>query len=167
MACAGLTYTDFGKIAKNPTASLEGPPEPPLDTINVNLLGTYYTTQLAYWFFQAVSAGKDLSSPEADKHLVLVSSLNGYIPLPMMPDYASSKFGVRGIFKTLRDGTRYEFGQNLRINMVAPPLVNTPMVQRTMLLAKKLGITAVEPEKAGRLVLRLCCDPKIQGKSWS
>ncbi|EXJ81264.1 hypothetical protein A1O3_07554 [Capronia epimyces CBS 606.96] len=100
----------------------EEPEEPKLNVLNVNLTGVLYTTKLALHYFRrqnALNKGEPL-----DQVLILQGSLAGYIDLPGALQYAASKYGLRGIMKSLR---RTEWEHNIRVAYIAPWLVKMQM----------------------------------------
>jgi NAD(P)-dependent dehydrogenase (short-subunit alcohol dehydrogenase family) len=80
--------------------------------MDINLTGLLYTVKLAIHYFrrQPVDAARD-------RCLILKSSLSGYVDLPGSVQYNASKFGVRGVMKSLRQTI---WKENIRINLVAP-----------------------------------------------
>ena len=95
-------------IYGNPMGLDEANPlPPPLDVVDVNLKGVLYTTQLAlFWLAKnpgSMPASPDAKSSEAqrDRHLLLVSSMAGFSPVPTDVLYTVSKHGVVGLFRSL------------------------------------------------------------------
>ena len=81
-----------------PPTSGSAPQKPPTACLDVNLMGTYYTTTLACHYFT-------LSPPHPAEQLLFISSMAGYNQSKsniLSADYASSKFGVRGLFHQFR-----------------------------------------------------------------
>lgn len=90
-----------------------GPPtKPDLKATEINLMGVLYTTKLAFHYLR-----RQPISSDRDRCLILKSSLAGYFDLPGSVQYQSSKFGVRGLFRTLRNTSLRE---GIRVNLVAP-----------------------------------------------
>lgn len=93
----------------------EEPEEPRLNVLGVNLTAVMYTTKLALHYFRrqnAMNRGEPL-----DQVLVLQGSLAGYVGLPGAPQYQASKYGLRGVFKSLR---LTEWQHNIRVGYIAP-----------------------------------------------
>jgi NAD(P)-dependent dehydrogenase (short-subunit alcohol dehydrogenase family) len=86
--------------------------KPNLKTMEINLTGLLYTVKLAFHYFrrQPVDSARD-------RCLILKSSLAGYVDLPGSIQYNASKFGVRGVMRSLR---RTSWKENIRVNLVAP-----------------------------------------------
>ncbi|OAG36492.1 hypothetical protein AYO21_09299 [Fonsecaea monophora] len=85
---------------------------PNLKTMEINLMGLLYTVKLALHYFRRQPVDSD-----RDRCLILKSSLAGYVDLPGSIQYNSSKFGVRGVMRSLR---RTSWKENIRVNLVAP-----------------------------------------------
>ncbi|KAF2877742.1 hypothetical protein BDV95DRAFT_444622, partial [Massariosphaeria phaeospora] len=140
-------------------------PEPPSTVaLDVNLTGIFYTAHLAvHYFRQTVSAGSSASS----KQLILVSSLAAYIEIPNTLDYTASKFGVRGIWRSLRNSVSIlgHYKPPLRTNLIAPTFIRTAMT--TQIESSVLGsggkLGEVEDVVAG--VLRVATDEGISGRA--
>ena len=102
--------------------------------IDVNLLGSYYSTSLALHYLQT-------SEEETmQKSLILVASLAGYMDYPNT-DYTASKYATRGIFRSIRSRAP-ELG--IRVNMICPWFIQTPMTAIFPGIFKERGI---EPGK--------------------
>lgn len=113
-------------VLEQPAPTLEGDPTPARPAhkaLDVNLVGVYISTYLALHYFRLPS----LQPQSFRKSLVLVSSLMAYVDGAYNTGYATSKFGVRGLFRSLRSQTHKI---NARINNIAPGYVLTPLVQR-------------------------------------
>lgn len=90
----------------------EPPRKPNLKIMDLNLTGVLYTAKLAIHYFrrQPLDAARD-------RCLILKSSLAGYVDLPGSIQYNASKFGVRGLMRSLRRST---WSESIRVNLVAP-----------------------------------------------
>lgn len=110
----------------DPEPSIDRDPVAPnLDVLNVNLLGSYICSQLALHYFRLKPS---VDGPEVvgKKSLILVSSLAGYLDYGQS-QYATSKFGVRGLFRTIAFANK-KADSNFRVNVLAPGFVETPLV---------------------------------------
>lgn len=123
-------------------ASLDrDPPEPGVKALDVNLTGVLYSTYLAFDYFrlkpqnQAPVGGSSESSPS--KSLIFVSSLAGYIDYPAHSLYNAGKFGVRGLFRSVRSKAK-ETG--VRCNLLAPWYIKTPMTAAISDMLEAQGI---------------------------
>lgn len=114
-------------MAASPDRDLE---EPRLACIRVNLIGTYYTSQLALQYLgQKISSEqpeKKPDPPSPDKSLILVGSIASFVEMPRASDYSASKFGVRGLFRSLQKRALADLG--VRCNLIAPWFADTPLV---------------------------------------
>ncbi|KAJ9640326.1 hypothetical protein H2199_005865 [Coniosporium tulheliwenetii] len=96
---------DHVLAAGEPT--LEKDPNPPnIKNFEVNLIGLYYSSWLALYYFRLKPSGAALNGSangtangagsRVTKSLILVSSIGGYMDSPKASTYPASKFGVRG-----------------------------------------------------------------------
>lgn len=69
-----------------------------------------YTVKLAVHYLSRNPEG-------SDKCLIMTASLAGYLDQPGSPQYNSSKWGVRGVMRSLR---RTMPGMGMRVNIIAP-----------------------------------------------
>jgi 5'-hydroxyaverantin dehydrogenase len=140
-----------------PTAD---PLPPSVATLDVNIKGVYYTTHLALHYFR--------QSPETDQNLIFVSSLLAYITPPGCLDYTGSKEAVRGFFHALRYASRQtSLGlPNLRTNLIAPSLIETPMsADQLIYLKNERGFAVGQPVDIVNIALRILCDPTVEGRA--
>lgn len=99
---------------QEPTLDNSTPAKPAYKALEVNLIGEYISTYLALHYFRLPSKS---ANPPPKKSLVLISSMTGYMDLPYNTGYATSKYGIRGLFRSIRaDGKKV----NARINNIAP-----------------------------------------------
>lgn len=107
---AGIASQPLLDSPASPLGTETEPADPALEVYSVNLLGVVRGVSLALHHFNLLSA----SSPKA---IILTGSLASYLESPHAEIYASSKFGVRGLFKSLRNSVP---AKGVRVNMVAP-----------------------------------------------
>jgi NAD(P)-dependent dehydrogenase (short-subunit alcohol dehydrogenase family) len=92
-------------------------------TLDLNLKSVLYSNRAALrHFIESASAGVILN----------MSSVLGYSPAPRhfgTHTYAAAKAGIIGFTKS---AAAYYAGQNIRLNVIAPALVDTPMAQRAV-----------------------------------
>jgi len=132
-------------------------PEPSIKTLEVNVVGAYYTTVLALHYFgrsgettETVHAqqldqprGAEVQKQNLPKQLIFLGSLAAYAipPTALTAAYTLSKFSLRGLFKSIRYASLPDaiaFGlpsiytqtlpYHLRANMIAPSWVETGML---------------------------------------
>ncbi|OQO10951.1 hypothetical protein B0A48_05206 [Cryoendolithus antarcticus] len=154
---AGLGATSL-KAELEKVHHIDEPVEPNLRVLDVNLKGVYFTTSLALHYFWHLAA-----SPAPQ--LCLIASLAGYTGLPMAADYCASKFGVRGLWKTLRaNGGSREMG-GCQVNVIAPTYIRTPM---TGDLCDRLEAGGIKVGVVGDVVaavLRAVGDERVEGRA--
>lgn len=128
------------------------------------MVGVYYSTLLALHYFKATSNHSTTSSLGFKKHIIFVGSLASYVNQPLATDYMASKFGVRGIFKSLRYHEA-DIGFPFRANMIAPAFIRTPMIEDVVGMVQSIGVKVGTVEDVVKGVLRLACDEGIEGRS--
>lgn len=122
--------------------TLDGTP-PDLDSlslkcIDVNLKGVYYTTYLALHYFRLEPTHSEAEATSRTKSLTFVSSLAGYMDDTHDSIYTASKFGLRGLFRSIRDRAAAELG--IRCNLIAPWAIKTPMTAPIVKMLEQFGI---------------------------
>lgn len=151
--------------------SAPDPPKPNFSVIDVNLIGVLYTLHLAF-FWLPRNPGSQPADPLAhpasrqrgssgDRHILLLGSVASLMPLPGAPLYVASKHAVCGLFRTLRGSA---FLQGVRINMLCPYYIDTPIVPtvgRVLLAGSGMGQVADVVDAATRFV----ADTRIAGRS--
>ena len=160
LLAAGVGANSIAKWAK-PKAQSAGadPPKPSITTLEVNLIGVYYSMDLALFYFnQLADQQQDFRS-----QLVFIASLAGYGELALSADYCASKFGVRAIWKTLRK-SMHEFG-NVQTNLLAPTYIETPMTAEFVPLLKEAGMKVGVPKDVVAGAMRAICDPDVEGRA--
>ena len=127
-----------------PTLNDDPLPKPLHRAVDVNLMGVYYSTFLALHYFRIQPEGSSIPS-DTKKSLILISSMTGYIDLPYNTGYSVSKYGIRGVFRSIRSQTHKV---NARVNNIVPAYLLTPLTQKVH------GITSPDqPSKATGYVL--------------
>ena len=150
------------------------PPPPDLQVLDVNITGVMYTVHLALFWLP-----RNPDSPNADpkcdpahvtrdRHILLVSSVAGIMPIPTQILYGTSKHAVVGLFRCLRSTA---FLHGIRINMLTPYWIDTPIIRplgRLVLAGDSMGkvedvvhaasLFVSDPRIAGRC---LCVGPKL------
>lgn len=178
VAAAGIGGQIFDYTTRS-SDNEDDPQEPSISCINVNLFGVYYTTQLAFYYMGKNSKNTDLSgslmmpgeakdrsgSPPHGIHksIILVGSLAGYHSVPDRVEYTISKYGVRGILKSLRTDIE-EAG--LRLNIIAPTFISTPILPRDLEESlRDRGIQFAEVETAVNAMMVLATHRGIHGRA--
>ena len=146
------------------------PAAPSLRTIDTNLKGSYYSATLALHYFRLkpLSQGTAASSTKA---LIFISSLAGYLDDDHNIAYTTSKFGTRGLFRALRRRALPEL--NVRVNLVAPWAVKTPMTEPILKAMEDFGIqegkgiTFAKKETCAEAVGRIAVDETLHGRAFA
>jgi len=154
MANAGMNSLDPVYHMDDPS---EDPKEPAVTIVQVGLIGVLYTTKLAFHYF-----GNDAESNKRDRSLIITSSAAGYVDQPGSPQYSAIKWGVRGIMRSLR---RTSLRENIRVNILAPWYMVTPMhTEATKAHFKKVGAEEVLVEDSRNAIGRIIVDTSINGR---
>jgi 5'-hydroxyaverantin dehydrogenase len=128
--------------------------------LEVNLGGVYNSTHLALYYFK-----KYPGHSKRDKQIVFVSSMAGYVSFTTVTDYCSSKWGVRGLFRSLRAAYQIlgDEAPRLRCNLLAPHMIRTEMTRRYWEYYEKNGLEMGKVDDCAHVVLRMCADSKVIG----
>lgn len=137
------------------------PEKPQIGSIDVNLVGGYYTSMLALHYM------KDSSSPRAKdahcpKSILFIGSMASYRAIIFGPDYSVAKFGVRGLFKSLRGAPGAAWG--VRVNMLAPAYLLTPMTISRQKSIESLGFEFTDLGLVEKAAIRLMGDEAMTGE---
>jgi NAD(P)-dependent dehydrogenase (short-subunit alcohol dehydrogenase family) len=144
-------------------------PQPPsLAVLNTNLTGVVYTVHLAmYWLprnedpkYAKAGAASAVAGKKRDRHILLMGSIAGILPIPGQIQYTAAKHAVTGIFRALRGST---FRHGIRTNLVMPYFVPTPFIPRKG-LALLAGGGMAEVEDVVDAATRLMADESIVGR---
>jgi len=138
---------------------LDDPPKPPTLALEVNLTGVYYTAMLAVHYFNA-RVPDDSFKPQ----LCFISSLAGYGDLPFSSDYASAKWGVRGLWRSLRGERGVNGLGGTQANLIAPTYIRTAMTAGFSQQLVEAGIKVGEVEDVIQAILRAVVDQDVDGK---
>jgi 5'-hydroxyaverantin dehydrogenase len=147
---------------------------------------------------QTATAEKEGKTPPT-KSLILISSIVAYADAPMFTEYQTSKcesalpfcifhpvvyflsatltvaVGVRGLFRSIRHSTLDGLDVPVRVNMLAPSFVRTPLME-TVLPTLAAGAAGVEPGRGVNFVdmgmvveaaARFAVDDTLHGQAWA
>lgn len=120
-AIAPGNQVDHVLAAGTPSLAVD-PRRPSIRNIEVNLVGSYYTSWLGLYYLRVPGSQPDQSS---DKSLLFCASIGAYMDSPRASTYPASKFGVRGLFRSTRAQTQ-QLG--VRCNLLAPWFFDTPLI---------------------------------------
>jgi NAD(P)-dependent dehydrogenase (short-subunit alcohol dehydrogenase family) len=129
----------------------------PPDTINidVNLTAVLYFTRIASVYLRQGNTSK------ADKSIVLLSSIAGFIEGPGLFVYQAAKHGVMGIMRSTRKYLLPNHG--IRVNAVCPWFVATGMVAGIEDGWYKAGLPVNQPADVGKFVVGLAAEKTKNG----
>ncbi|WP_250030840.1 SDR family NAD(P)-dependent oxidoreductase [Paractinoplanes maris] len=119
------------------------PPEVFEQVIATDLLGTANVARTALRQFRAQGHGT----------LILVGSLLAHITVPYMSAYVTSKWGLRGLVRTLQQETRD--ARNIHVCSVAPGSVDTPIYTSAANYAGFVGRPPPPVDTAERVAARV------------
>jgi 5'-hydroxyaverantin dehydrogenase len=163
IASAGLIYWLHNNQYDSSKPESAVPPAPPQKVIDINYHGVYNTVHAAIWYFKNFP-GPDISY---SKNIVFVSSMGGYNAMPTSTCYNSAKWGVRGLFWSLRniEGLLGEGKPKFRANLIAPTYVNTNMTRGIKERVKETNspIKVAEVSDVVHVVLRMVSDEEVKG----
>ncbi|RDK39598.1 short chain dehydrogenase/ reductase [Aspergillus phoenicis ATCC 13157] len=101
---------------------------------------------------------------QEDTCLILIGSGAGFLDVPRSPQYCASKWAMRGIMHSLRR-TTYYYGS--RVNVISPWYVHTGILsEEAFAHVKRAGVEFATAEDAGRCLLRILADGKVNGHSF-
>jgi 5'-hydroxyaverantin dehydrogenase len=161
LANAGITGKDPLEAWLDTELSSGDDPQPPSTlALDINLKGVYYTTRLSLFYFKKTVPAGDVAA--TSKHLIYVSSIAGYIGLNNTIEYNASKFGVRGLFKSIRHSTAIlGGGAKFRANLIAPTFIKTDLTASIEPALKKRGFEMGTVQDVVAGVMRVACDEDI------
>ena len=110
------------------------PPEDLERMMSVNLMGTLHTMQAVLPAMRAAGAGS----------IVNIASLAGRRGMPPLGAYCATKFAVVGLTEALRVEL---YGTGIRLSLVMPGVIDTPMVHGTSSSQPPSPSTSAEPLK--------------------
>jgi NAD(P)-dependent dehydrogenase (short-subunit alcohol dehydrogenase family) len=93
-------------------AATEDPTKPELRILNINLTGVLYTTKIAMNYFRLQP-----EDPDRDRCFIFKGSIAGLLDQPGSWQYSTSKFGLRGLMRSMRHTT---WQSGIRVNYVGP-----------------------------------------------
>ncbi|KIW92194.1 uncharacterized protein Z519_07178 [Cladophialophora bantiana CBS 173.52] len=143
------------------------PTRPTRKAAAVNFLGVYDNCWLALHYMRLPSEVDPTGAPH--KSIIMTASLAAYADMPNSSDYNASKFAVRGLFRGLRHTTA---ALNVRVNLLAPYWINTPLVQSALPVLASRGVTPghgmtwASIDHVVDAMVRSATDPSVGGVAW-
>jgi len=139
-----------------------GNPKPlPTKVMDINLDAVFTTTHLALYYFKK-NPGPNIEVP---KQIIFVASMGGYSSMTGVLDYCTSKWAVRGMFRSLRGAYEIlgEGKPKIRCNLIAPTYVKTAMTKTYWEYMEKMGVYMAEVSDCTDVVLRMAADENVIG----
>ena len=161
VAGAGLRGNAFKNSSEEPPSLEKDPKQPTTDTIDVNLTGLFFTAKLAHYYFR-IPSNSPQASPDS-KALILMGSVAGYLEVPFVADYNATKWAVRGIFRSIREPLAQK---GIRVNMIAPWVMDTPMSTWLVGKCKEQGLLVGNPDSVTEAIIRCAADDSISGEEF-
>lgn len=142
---AGINGTPFDLTPVDPFALADNDVAPALEaakrlaaTVQINLISILQCTQLVVKYGMGLRLGREGEAVSLGrKSVTLIGSMAGYRALPRAADYSASKWGARGAFRSLRQQLPKV---GVRINMIAPAFVKTPLLAQTVAMYDGMGV---------------------------
>jgi len=154
----------YGWLGNTPLdAETKDPLPPPQHVVGVNFIGVYNTVHAAMYYFKHFPGG---DSSSQSKLIVLVASMGGYQAMPTILDYNGAKWGVRGLFWSLRN-LDHILGENkplFRVNLIAPTWVRTNMTKE---FSDRMdsAIKIAEVSDCVDVFMRMAADEGVKGRA--
>jgi len=131
------------------------------------MIGAMYTAHLALFYLprnpnsEAANSSRAPKANIPDRHLLLLGSVASLAPIPSQVQYAISKHGVLGMFRALRATS---FTNGVRVNMLCPYFIDTPLIPISGRLILAGGATG-KPEDVVDAGTRFMADSRIIGRA--
>lgn len=126
--------------------------------MDINLRGILYFARIASVYL------RQNRTENADRSIILVSSVAGFKESPGLFVYQAAKHGVLGIMRALRKYLPYQ-AHHLRVNAVCPWMTTTAMVKGIQDAWLKAGLPANTPMDVAKIIAGLITDSKVNGAS--
>jgi 5'-hydroxyaverantin dehydrogenase len=97
--------------------------------------------------------------------LCFISSLAGYGDLPFSADYSATKWGVRGMWRSLRGPRGVNSLGGVQANLIAPTFLRTAMTASFVEQLEQAVAKVGEVGDAVAGVLRAAADDEVDGES--
>lgn len=123
--------------------------------LDINLTHPIRTTQLAISYFLRYRASKK------PRHIVLISSIAGQIPVFFAPIYAAAKHGISGFVRSM---AMLDQAFGIRVTAVAPGVIKTPLFTEhpeKLKAVDEAADTWVYPEEVAQVMLALVQQDKV------
>jgi NAD(P)-dependent dehydrogenase (short-subunit alcohol dehydrogenase family) len=98
----------------------------------------------------------------AGSAFVVTASLAGLVPMPSDPLYVLTKHAVVGYARTMAEVLA---PRGIRVNLVCPGIVRTPMTEPAQAALEAAGFPLLEPEQVAEAVL-VAARSELTGRAW-
>ncbi|OAA60319.1 NAD(P)-binding domain protein [Niveomyces insectorum RCEF 264] len=159
--CAGVGEDMGGSYWRfeHPTGlDHDRPPPPKFRVMDVNLTGVMYTIYLGLFWLQQAEGG----AAQKDRHILLVGSIGGLLPLVGSTQYTASKHALTGLFRCLRLSA---WQKGIRINMLCPVFVDTKMLANPVMFVLAGGGGLADMADVVDAATRFMADQTYWGRS--
>lgn len=171
-----LKKTNGETGTNKPKSGIAQPAPPRFKVMDINLTAVMWTVHLAiYWLPRngtktvTLDPSRDASAPgnkefqwPRDRHILLMSSIGGLLPLVGASQYTVSKHGVTAIFRSLRGPLWRRYG--VRVNMLCPCFIDTPLLSNEVLFMLAGGGVVGKMEDVVEAATRLVADERLVGR---
>lgn len=132
--------------------------------LDINLMGSMYSLHLAVKYAMGLHhLTTPSTTPNPSKSIILIGSYAGFNFNLNKPDYTAAKWGIRGLFRSSRIELAKTY--NIRVNMLAPCFIPTPMTQSRVPMLEKQGFQMGKLEDAVEVVWRMAVDKGMNGRA--
>jgi 5'-hydroxyaverantin dehydrogenase len=166
VTCAGVSSeeVDFTPVQPDDFISQETETKPPTSrSISISIIGSLYTVTAAMKYGMGLHKAEDIAA-RGDKSITMLASMAGYSVMPLQCDYTASKWGVRGLFRSLLNNSQVT-SSPVRFNLIAPYFVRTPLTEPWVPYMRELGIKLADIGDVKAAALRFMCDKSIYGRA--
>jgi 5'-hydroxyaverantin dehydrogenase len=164
--CAGISSEDLDLMPVQPDdfihqkAAIKAPAS---RSINMSINGTLYTVAAAMRYGMRLHKEEDMAA-RGDKSITVLSSMAGFASMPLQSDNTASKWGVRGLFRSLLDD-RQANSSPVQFNLFAPYFGRTPLTESWVPYMEKIGIMLADIGDVLGAAMRFMCDKSVYGRS--
>ena len=134
--------------------------EPPTVAWETNTIGLAFTAKLTQLYFELPATATATSATGEHKSLLLIASLADYVDVPIMAAYTSSKYGARGLFRSIRS---IFASRGHRVNLMAPWAIPTAMTVDWIRIFRAVGAAEGHMSQAVMSALRCASDKDVDG----
>lgn len=166
VTCAGVTSENLDVTPVQPDDFLDQKTEskPPASrSINISITGSLYTITAAMRYGMGLHKLEDIAT-RSDKSITMLSSMAGFSGMHLQSDYTASKWGVRGLFRSLLSGGEMD-ASPVRFNLIAPYFVATPLTEAWVPHLQNMGIKLADIGDVEAAALRFMGDKLIDGRA--